>query len=64
MLDTLPIKSMNSITPNMIPEKYFIRFQKLYFEKFGVKLTYEEATRGATDLINLMKVLLKPYPNN
>ncbi len=44
----------------MIPPKYFVRFKNLYFEKFGVKLTDEEATRGMTDLFNLMKVLLKP----
>lgn len=46
----------------MILEKYFVRFRELYFEKYGVQLTTEEATRGATDLMNLMKILLKPQP--
>ena len=36
------------------------KFKKLYLEKFGISLTNEEATEMATDLINLMKVLLKP----
>lgn len=53
---------MNTITSNMIPAKCFVRFQELYFEKFGVWLSDEEATREATDLINLMRVLLKPNP--
>lgn len=44
----------------MIPQKYFIKFKDMYFEKFGVQLTDEEATRGMTDLVNLFKVLLKP----
>ena len=36
------------------------KFKKLYYEKFGISLTDEEATEMASDLINLMKVLLKP----
>ena len=36
------------------------KFKKLYFKKFNIQLTDEEATRISTDLVNLMKVLLKP----
>jgi hypothetical protein len=36
------------------------KFKKFYYEKFGISLTDEEATEMASDLINLMKVLLKP----
>lgn len=36
------------------------KFKKLYYEKFGISLTNEEATQMSTDLINLVKVLLKP----
>ncbi len=46
----------------MISKELLEKFQKLYLEKFGVQLTDEEATKGATDLINLMRVLLKPMP--
>lgn len=35
------------------------KFKKLYLDKYGIELTNEEATRMSTDLINLMKVLLK-----
>ena len=35
------------------------KFKKLYFEKYGIKLSNEEATEMSNDLINLMKVLLK-----
>lgn len=53
---------MNLITPNMIPTKYFVRFKELYLKHFGIELSDEEATRAALDLINLMRVLLKPGP--
>ena len=38
------------------------QFKELYFEKFNIKLTDEEATQMATDLINLVQVLVKPDP--
>lgn len=44
----------------MVTQKYLSKFKKLYFEKFGIDLSAEEATKGATDLLNLMKVLLRP----
>lgn len=44
----------------MITKEIVERFKKLYFKKFNVQLTDEEATRAATDLINLVKVILKP----
>ena len=40
------------------------KFKKLYFDKFNIRLTDEEATQISTDLINLMKVLLKPDRQN
>jgi len=36
------------------------KFKKLYYEKFGITLSNEEATAMANDLVNLMKVLLEP----
>lgn len=36
------------------------KFKKLYYEKFGIDLSNEEATAMANDLVNLMKVLLGP----
>lgn len=44
----------------MISKELLEKFKNLYFTKFGVSLTDEEATKASTDLINLMKVLLKP----
>ncbi len=44
----------------MISKERIEEFKKLYFEKFNVQLTDEEATRAATDLINLVRVVLKP----
>ena len=35
------------------------KFKKLYLEKFGIELTDEEATLMSTDLVNLVKVLLR-----
>ena len=40
------------------------KFKKLYYKKFNIQLTDEEATKISTDLINLMKVLLKPGKQN
>ena len=36
------------------------QFKKLYEEKFHIAITDEEATKMATDLINLVQVLVKP----
>lgn len=46
----------------MISNEILDKFKQLYQEKFGVILTDEEATQMATDLVNLMRVLLKPDP--
>jgi hypothetical protein len=44
----------------MINTNILERAKNLYFEKYGVKLTNEKATELMTDLMNLMRVLLKP----
>ena len=36
------------------------QFKKLYEEKFHITISDEEATQMATDLINLVQVLVKP----
>lgn len=36
------------------------KFKKLYRKKYNVLLTDEEATQMATELINLMRILLMP----
>lgn len=46
----------------MISNELLDKFKKLYKEKFDVTLTDEQATKAATDLVNLMRVLLKPDP--
>lgn len=46
----------------MINQEIREKFKKLYYEKFDITLSNEEATKMATDLINLVKVLLKPEP--
>ena len=44
----------------MITRYIIEKAKKLYFEKYGVKLTDEKATKLMIDLTSLMKVLLKP----
>lgn len=44
----------------MITKELREKFKKLYYEKFNITLSDEEATEMANDLINLVKVLLKP----
>lgn len=46
----------------MISTEILEKFEKLYKEKYDITLTDEETTQLATDLINLMRVLLKPEP--
>jgi hypothetical protein len=38
------------------------KFKNLYQKQFSVMLTDEEATKMATDLLNLMRVLIRPIP--
>lgn len=46
----------------MISKELLDKFKKLYQEKFNITLTDEETTEMATNLVNLMKILLKPDP--
>ena len=47
----------------MINEEMLGKFKKLHFENYGIKLSDEEATKMATDFLNLMKILVKPLPH-
>ena len=47
----------------MITNELRDKFKKLYYEKFSITLSDEEATAMAMDLVNLVKVLLKPSNN-
>jgi hypothetical protein len=44
----------------MISTELLEKFKKLYLDEFKIQLTDEEATKMAIDLLNLMRVLLKP----
>ncbi len=44
----------------MVSNEIREKFKKLYQEKFDIALTDEEATQMATDLVNLVKVLVRP----
>lgn len=44
----------------MISNELVEKLKKLYFTKYGIKLSDEDATKVALEFINLMKVLLKP----
>lgn len=46
----------------MISKEILGKFKKLYKEKYDVDLTDEQTTQLASDLVNLMRVLLKPEP--
>ncbi len=43
----------------MIPQKFLEKYKQLHIEKFNIHLSEEEATKQATDFLNLMTVLLK-----
>ncbi|MCL4415706.1 MAG: hypothetical protein M1365_03245 [Actinobacteria bacterium] len=44
----------------MISNRLIQKFKKHYLEEYKIQLTDEEATEYATELLNLMKTLLKP----
>lgn len=46
----------------MVSKESLEKFKMLYQAKYNISLTDEEATQMATDLVNLMQVLLKPDP--
>ena len=44
----------------MVSKEILEKFKKLYIAKFNISLTDEEATQMTTDMVNLMRILLKP----
>lgn len=44
----------------MVSNEIREKFKKLYQEKFDIVLTDEEATQMTTDLVTLVKVLVRP----
>ncbi len=46
----------------MLNEEFLAKFKSLYLEKYNINLSDEEATKLATDFLNLMTVLIKPKP--
>lgn len=51
---------MKTIVPGMIPQEKLEEFKKMHLDMYGIKLTDEEATRDATDFLNLMRILVSP----
>ncbi len=47
----------------MVSRELLEKFKMIYKEEFNVTITDEEATEMSTELVNLMKVLVKPDPN-
>ncbi len=48
----------------MLKKEAIDEFKQIYFEESGIKLSEEEATRRATELINLFEVLFKRTGNH
>ncbi len=49
----------------MISKELLDKFKKLYQQQFEITLSDEDATKMATDLVNLIKILASsPYQNN
>lgn len=46
----------------MVSQELLDKFKSLYQRKFDINLTDEEATKMTTDLLNLIRVLIKPLP--
>lgn len=48
----------------MINKEILEKFKKLYKDKYDIDLTDEQTTQLTSDLVNLMRVLLKPEPKS
>lgn len=46
----------------MISKEILEKFKRLYKEKYDIDLNDEQTTQLAGDLVNLMRVLLRPNP--
>ncbi len=46
----------------MVSRELLDKFKNMYQRKFDITLNDEEATKMATDLLNLMRVLIQPLP--
>lgn len=46
----------------MIARRLLDEFKIIYKEEFGAELSDEEATKMATDLLNVMRILTRPIP--
>ncbi len=46
----------------MVSRELLDKFKMIYKQEFNVTIADEEATEMSTELVNLMKVLLKPDP--
>lgn len=44
----------------MVSEKALKKFKQIYFMKYGIELTDEQATEQAVNLLSLMKILTRP----
>lgn len=44
----------------MVTEQALEKFKEIYYKKYKVKLTNEEATEQAISFLNLMKLLIRP----
>lgn len=44
----------------MVTKEQLEKFKAIYFQKYKIRLNNEEATKQATALLNLMRILLKP----
>ena len=44
----------------MVSQEHLDKFKALYYRKYKVKLSNEEAVEMGNGLVNLMEILLKP----
>jgi len=48
----------------MVNPQSLMKFKQIYYKKYGIKLTDEQATEQAFNLLNLIKILTKPKKTN
>lgn len=48
----------------MVSQELLEKFKMIYKEEFNIELTDEEATKMATDLLNVMRVITQPVPKS
>jgi len=48
----------------ILPKEAVLEYQQIYKDQFGTEISYDEALKQGTELINLLKIVYRPIPES